>query len=297
MDEHHKLDAQDALGTDNQQAGPDHELPALSRRQWLLRLGEVVVLAGFSGVAGDEWVVHDAHSQTRAAHEAGALPPGLYGPSSDHMTHVLFRDERFVNPPAGSETEYARPHHGPFKPTYFSADEFQVVRQLVGLILNAQDHAAADRGIKSVSAETINEIAGWIDLVVSEAAAVRQAARKLAAQHRALAVQYYGEEAVQQIETGDSQATWRAGLAWLKQECKKFSANGFLNLTEAQQVELLTSISKASNDEKSESAGTHLCRLLKNQTIEAYYTSQAGLKELDYKGNAFYATSPGCADL
>jgi hypothetical protein len=292
MDKQQKPDAPNESDTDNLLASPCHETRALTRRQWLLRLGESVVLAGFSGVAGEASVVFDPQAQTEV--ELRSLPPGLYESSSEHMTHALFRDERFVDPPAGSETEYARPHSGPFKPTFFSADEFPVVRKLVGLILNARDDAAAGVSTKPVSAETVNEIAEWIDLVVSEAPAVRQAAGKLDARHRALAAQYYGEDTVRQIETEDSQATWRAGLVWLKQESEKLSPNGFLDMTEAQQVELLTSLGKSSAEANIQTAGTHLFRLLKNQTIEGYYTSQPGLKELDYKGNAFYAISPGC---
>jgi hypothetical protein len=35
-------------------------------------------------------------------------------------------------------------------------------------------------------------------------------------------------------------------------------------------------------------------KLLKAEIIRGFYTSQAGLKEVDYKGNGFYAKSPGC---
>jgi hypothetical protein len=30
------------------------------------------------------------------------------------------------------------------------------------------------------------------------------------------------------------------------------------------------------------------------QAVRGYYTSAAGLEELDYKGNAYYGDSPGC---
>lgn len=271
----------------------DHTKPPdLTRRQWFLRLGEATVLAGFSGVAGEGSVL--AGAQAQATEAAQALPPGLYAPSPEHMTHALFRDEPFVTPPPGSETEYVRPLQGPFTPAFFSEDDFPVVRQLVALLLNAPDKSGASSILKPVGAATVNEIAGWIDLVVSEAAAVREAVKKLSPQHLALAVSYYGEEAVHQLETADPQATWREGLAWLKDKSAKLSPEGFLHLTETQQLELLATLNSPSSEEKDESAGTRLFRLLKNQTIEGYYTSQAGLKELDYKGNAFYAESPGC---
>jgi hypothetical protein len=33
---------------------------------------------------------------------------------------------------------------------------------------------------------------------------------------------------------------------------------------------------------------------MRSRTLDGFYTSQQGLEELDYKGNAFYAESPGC---
>jgi hypothetical protein len=35
-------------------------------------------------------------------------------------------------------------------------------------------------------------------------------------------------------------------------------------------------------------------QFLRRETIRGYFTSQAGLKDLDYKGNAFYGACPGC---
>ncbi|MHB8655881.1 MAG: gluconate 2-dehydrogenase subunit 3 family protein [Terriglobia bacterium] len=212
------------------------------------------------------------------------------------MKHVLFRDERFIAPPPGSETEYAKPHPHPFNSAFFSHDDFQIVRQLAALMLNAQGHTASAGEIAAVSIGVSDEIAEWIDLVVSEAAATRESATRLSARHRALAVSCYGEEAVRHLETGDSQVTWREGLAALKQKSEERFGEDFVILTESQQSEILSVNAESSPDEKIESAGTRLYRLLKNQTMEGNYTSPAGLKELDYKGNAFYAESPGCSE-
>ena len=40
--------------------------------------------------------------------------------------------------------------------------------------------------------------------------------------------------------------------------------------------------------------GDPFSKLLKDMTIDGYYTSKEGLKELDYRGNSFYSESPGC---
>ncbi|HEV3275869.1 MAG TPA: gluconate 2-dehydrogenase subunit 3 family protein [Terriglobia bacterium] len=277
---------------------------SLTRRQWLLRLGEAAVLAGFGGIPPEGLnsaalqgpAVVDPQLASQSASRA-ALPPGLYDPSADHLTHVLVREQRFVTPPPGSETEYAEPPRQAFAPAFFSPEDFRVVRQLVHLMLNGpgQDATTPDRA----SAEAVNEVAGWIHMVVSQSAAVREAALKLSPQHRALAVGCYGEGAVQQLEIADPQAVWKAGLAWLHQEAARVSTSDtFLSLTEAQQASLLQKLSQSSGESqpKAEGAGPRFFRLLKGQVIEGYYTSQAGLKELDYPGNAFHGESPGCAD-
>ena len=275
--------------------------PGLTRREWLLRLGEAAVLAGFGGIPPEDAsgavlpaasVAQPQPASSPAA--AAALPPGLYDPSADHLTHVLMRDQRFVTPPPGSETEYAAPHPEPYSPIFFSGvEEFAVVRRLVWLMLNASYEQPAQS--PPVSEETVNEVAEWIDLAVSQSAAVREAAQSLSAEHRTLAVRYYGAEEVQQLERFDPQKTWRNGLAWLRDESSRISSSGFLSLSEGQQLDLLSRVEKSTHGTShAEGAGPQLFLLLKRQVIEGYYTSQAGLKELDYQGNAFHGESPGC---
>jgi len=285
----------------DQQIASGHETPSgLTRRQWLLRLGEAAALAGFSGISPEDLraasVENSAAPDLQAATSltsSVALPPGLYDASADHLTHVLMRDQRFVPPPPGSETEYAVPHPQPYSPIFFSAEEFPVVRRLVWLTLNGSFEQPAQS--PPVSTETVEEVAEWIDLVVSQSQSVRQAAQSLSAQHRTLAVRYYGAEEVQQLETSDPQKTWKEGLAWLHEHSSRFSSSGFLSLSEAQQSDLLSSVEKSTNA-PSQAPGPQLYLLLKRQVIEGYYTSQAGLKELDYQGNAFHGESPGCPD-
>lgn len=46
---------------------------------------------------------------------------------------------------------------------------------------------------------------------------------------------------------------------------------------------------------KSESDLRKLYDLARTEAIRGYYTTAEGLKELDYRGNAYYGDSPGCA--
>jgi len=251
--------------------------PDITRREWLLRLGGTAVLMGFQGVPV-------ASPSTSAAREADQLPPGLYDPSEDHMTHALMSDQRYYPIPAGSETDFLRQPSGPFHPQFFSPAEFQAVKHLVATILG--------ESVGSTEMEaTVLEIAEWIDLEVFNSAAVRQAALDLSPQHRALAIAYHGEKAVTGLETHDPQKIWREGLDWISAESHRRWGEAFIDAPQASQAEILKSLSSL---KEGDNAGTQLFVLLKNQVAHGFYTSQRGLKELDYKGNAFYAECPGC---
>ena len=66
------------------------------------------------------------------------------------------------------------------------------------------------------STPTVLEIAAWIDMIVGRSEGVRTAARSLSPAHRRLAIDYYGEDAVHELESENPQAICREGLAALK---------------------------------------------------------------------------------
>lgn len=146
----------------------------------------------------------------------------------------------------------------PTAPLFFSAAEYQQIVGLIGVMLG-QDTATAP----------VPEIAAWIDLLVHDAAAVRRAAQSLTTAHRALASAFYGEAAVHELESFDAQQVCRAGLGRLRAEPSRTL-------------------------ESWEAGGDPFIVWLKRRVIEGFYTSEAGLKELGYKGNSFYSVSPGC---
>lgn len=244
----------------------------ITRRQWLLRLGEVVALAGVSGL------VPDASTLLFASQEGQTeLPPGLYIPSSDALVHALSTGHKPFTPPAGSETDYAIPVMGSFTPQFFSAEEFRVITRLSEILLG------------NVDATTLAQTAQWIDLYVHSSKAVLETAQNLDPLHRALAVAYFGESSVKELETVDPQRVVREGLAELSKFCSQKYGEEFLKLDAARQSEVLRVLS-ASEDV----ALRNVFELIREQAIRGYYTSPAGLHELDYKGNAFYGECPGC---
>lgn len=225
----------------------------VSRRHLLL----VTLAAGFA-------------NKSQASTNASELPPGLYEPSTDHLGHALASTTPFRVFPPGCPTDYVSPAIGPFKPLFFSESDFAIIRRVVQLLLD--DESAAQ------------VVAAWIDLQVSSAAEVREAALHLDPLHRALAVAYLGSSHVIEVETSDPATICREGLEWIAN-----TAEGFLSLDRERQLALLHSI-----ETRSQGPGTQFWAFLKTEAIRGFYTSQAGLKELDFKGNAFYARSPGC---
>jgi len=250
----------------------------LSRRQWLLRLGEMVVLAGVSGLVPESAAALLGARQDTESTAASPLPPGLYDPSQDHLVHALSSAGKKWSPPPGSETDYVQPSPLPSQPQFFSAEEFRIVTRFVEILLGNGDPTA------------LSQATQWFDLWLHSAAGVRAAAQHLDPLHRALAVAVNGEASVREVETADPQSVARAGLAALRDLSLQKHGQEFLQLTDQQQIDLLTSAGTA----QSGNALRKFFEITRAEAIRGYYTSAAGLKELDYKGNAYYPDSPGC---
>jgi hypothetical protein len=112
--------------------------------------------------------------------------------------------------------------------------------------------------------------------------------------HRAVAIAYYGTDDVRLLETSNPEKICREGLEWLANEARSRYRGEFLLLDHNQQSAILDSVSDERPDKESNNAGTQFFAFMKSEAIRGFYTSQTGLKELDFKGNAFYARSPGC---
>ncbi len=144
-----------------------------------------------------------------------------------------------------------------YEPEFFTPGELEKVRTTVAVLLGDIPNAS----------QVTRDIANWIDLTVNDSADVRAAANSLSAAHRALAVAHYGEESVNRLETFDPQKICREGLAEMPSPIL---------------------------DRPAEGAAARFVEYLKSAAIDGYYTSKEGLRELDYRGNSFYAEPPGC---
>jgi hypothetical protein len=243
----------------------------ITRREWLLRLGETAALAGVSGLLPETPLRFFSAEQ-----QSSPLPPGLYEPSSDALVHALGMHQLSAHP-KGSETDYIQPGV-PYHLQFFSAEDFRTITSFVSTLLG------------DVEPSVVKDTAQWVDLWFHSAEGVSEAARNLDPMHRALAVAYFGEASVSDIETADPAAVAREGITALNKLCFDEHSKSFADLPSAEQQ----SIVRALGANTPESVLHKFYELVRSQAIRGYYTSAAGLKELDYKGNAYYPYCPGC---
>ena len=246
----------------------------MTRRDWMVSLGTATAGLSLTGFSDAEVT------------DATQLPLGLYGPSTDHLGHAL-SSGRFHPMTPGCPTDYVQPQTGPFEPRFFSAAEFDAIRRVVQLLLGEDDRPSDE------TSGVIEEVAEWIDLVVYSAPALQLARARMDALHETLAAAYNGTT---EVDRSDLQKIFREGLKSLDEAARqRHKATNFVALKVDDQVAILNEISDTRLDKAVANPGTHFFQVIKAETIRGFYTSQIGLKELDYKGNAFYVRSPGCS--
>ena len=91
------------------------------------------------------------------------------------------------------------------------------------------------------------------------------------------------------------QGVFREGLQWLDAESMRAHQKKFLELSEAEQIEIVTPLSVSADNGRLNSPGATFFGAMKNQTADGYYTSYAGLvQELGYQGNQALSSFEGC---
>lgn len=90
------------------------------------------------------------------------------------------------------------------------------------------------------------------------------------------------------------QQGFRTGLSWLNSRSQNNSGKAFLSLTPDQQVTQLESLAYKKKFRPGEERGRKFFGLVREYTVMGFYTSEIGLKELDFPGLKFYADSPAC---
>ena len=97
-------------------------------------------------------------------------------------------------------------------------------------------------------------------------------------------------------ENKEYQRQLRGGLTWLNAACRDRFGKEFLNCSEAQQKEILDLIAYKKNAESDPSLrqGVAFFTFLRDLTLDGYFTSRAGVRYLDFRGNTPVSDFAGC---
>ncbi|HUX09814.1 MAG TPA: gluconate 2-dehydrogenase subunit 3 family protein [Terriglobia bacterium] len=145
----------------------------------------------------------------------------------------------------------------PYVPRFFKPDEFRTVETLTEMIIPTDDKPGAREA----------KVASYIDFVVFSAAEFEPSLQK----------------------------QWIDGLALLNELSGRKYGNAFSDISPTQREELLTEMSVPEHDPNARHPGFPFYGLLKGMTLEAFFTSKAGLIDfLEYKGLTFLTNFPGC---
>lgn len=148
-------------------------------------------------------------------------------------------------------------HAAPYVPQFFKPDEFKAVEQLAELMIPSDDKPGAREA----------KVANYIDFVIFSA---REFEPSL-------------------------QREWRDGLAFLNAESQKQFGKAFRLASIKERVSLLTDMSLPERDPGAHHPGYGFFKLVKNLTVEGFYTSQIGLIDvLDFQGMNYNGDFPGC---
>ena len=97
-------------------------------------------------------------------------------------------------------------------------------------------------------------------------------------------------------ENDELKASYAKGFAWLDVAMKGRGAADFVSASPAQQTELLDLIAYRRNASPKLSPGIEFFALTRRMTVDAFYTSEIGIKDIDYRGNSPMGSYPAPTD-
>jgi gluconate 2-dehydrogenase gamma chain len=161
----------------------------------------------------------------------------------------------------------------PYKPLFFSPEQFRLVEHLTEMIIPADD---------SPGAKTAG-VAEFIDFMLANRVAVT-------ADEDARSV----EERLRQGTA--AQIQFEGGLNWLNVRSKSEYKNNFMDCTPTQRVALLEQLAYKSKFTPTSERGREFFQMLRDYTVVGYYTSKIGLESLGYPGlRAFWPKMQACS--
>ena len=93
-------------------------------------------------------------------------------------------------------------------------------------------------------------------------------------------------------ENAQLKSIYTRGLTWVDDAMKKRGAKDFLGGTTEQQTALLDLIAYRRNESPELDPGIQFFTMARRMTVDAFYTSEIGIADIDYRGNRPQASYP-----
>lgn len=87
-------------------------------------------------------------------------------------------------------------------------------------------------------------------------------------------------------------ATYGSGIAWLDRAMKARGADTFLAASPGDQTALLDQIAYRRNTSPELDPGIQFFTWVRRMTVDAFYTSEVGIRDIDYQGNTALVSYP-----
>jgi gluconate 2-dehydrogenase gamma chain len=85
---------------------------------------------------------------------------------------------------------------------------------------------------------------------------------------------------------------YKDGFAWIDAAMKTRGATSFIEATPEQQIALLDQIAYRRNQSRELNPGIEFFTWVRRMTVDAFYTSEIGIKDIDYRGNSAMGSYP-----
>ena len=162
---------------------------------------------------------------------------------------------------------------GPYKPLFFSPQQYRMVEHLAEIIIPADDAPGAKEA----------GVAEFIDFMVANRVPVI-AKRDVRSTEDAIQM---GTEAQNQFVSG---------LDWMNARGKSDFGHDFLDCSPEQQQSLLEELAYKAKFKPGTESGREFFRLMRDYTVVGYYTTKIGLESIGYPGlRLFWPAMPGCS--
>jgi gluconate 2-dehydrogenase gamma chain len=173
----------------------------------------------------------------------------------------------------GADAVNMQGSRGPYKPQFFSAQQYRMIEHLVDIIIPADETPGAKEA----------GVAEFVDFMVANRVPV-STNREVRATQDALEI---GTEA---------QRKFVSGLDWINAQTKSECGREFLECTAEQQKGLLEELAYKGKFKPGTETGQTFFRFLRDYTVVGYYTTRIGLESLGYPGlRSVWPAMPACS--